>query len=558
MAAFAPLIFAFVFFFHTTLVDSAGLRGPPRVNMQEVEASLFTELAKSFRSDTATDHIIALEAALRPMYTVAPHEADGTLHHNVVNYILHRFFVKQHGWFIRGLEPGTGISNRTGGPQSFQDLQEWVPSHVHSFLEKLQGKNGIGLRELAIIASTLDDLIHKEAVSRLHEAFGSIDLDINTPLDADKARVILEIWMMIYMVGGNFHIKGYEKVLKAHDVFVKSNKDWFQVQDWIHKLQLELFPHQRSLAFNDTVRIVEEVGRRYGRYNDNMCGKLKEELLSVESKKAGRVRLTEFYKKGLKGIFEFDEKVEYLRTLGVLDESDPKQAHVIIPNYISSRANCLSTSSFYVVCCRNECEDLMAVMEQRIGKATATPEQILDIISSLSASRATASQRVTPSQIDRLHGIASMHEGFVPLHGRLFAQWMHHVFPRECPYPHAHGMTSPQTPDEWMQQNGEKDSKASKEEIMEHINNDSCGADEPVGEEARKHHHFEENELPWDNEEELLRPMAKLGELEQANSPVHRLLSFVAPSVAMSALLFACRKALSSKSKTDLPLSFAH
>ena len=77
----------------------------------------------------------------------------------------------------------------------------------------------------------------------------------------------------------------------------------------------------------------------------------------------------------------------------------------------------------------------------------------------------------------RLREVANLHGGRVPIHGRLFAQWMHHAFPREllggifvvcrqekegiprggtamirprCPYPHEFGTTSPQTPDEWM------------------------------------------------------------------------------------------------------------
>ena len=31
--------------------------------------------------------------------------------------------------------------------------------------------------------------------------------------------------------------------------------------------------------------------------------------------------------------------------------------------------------------------------------------------------------------------IADKHHGEVPLHGRLFSQWLHYVFPQECPYP---------------------------------------------------------------------------------------------------------------------------
>merc|ERR1719401_1926305 len=38
------------------------------------------------------------------------------------------------------------------------------------------------------------------------------------------------------------------------------------------------------------------------------------------------------------------------------------------------------------------------------------------------------------------------------------------------------------------------------------VDQDTCTTERPVGEEARKHHEFEENELPWDEREELLLP----------------------------------------------------
>jgi len=37
----------------------------------------------------------------------------------------------------------------------------------------------------------------------------------------------------------------------------------------------------------------------------------------------------------------------------------------------------------------------------------------------------------------------------VPLHGRLFAQWLHYVFPHECPFPHKNGAVSASTPMEF-------------------------------------------------------------------------------------------------------------
>merc|ERR1712083_252700 len=47
--------------------------------------------------------------------------------------------------------------------------------------------------------------------------------------------------------------------------------------------------------------------------------------------------------------------------------------------------------------------------------------------------------------LGRLEEVATHHGGLVPLHGRLFAQWMHHAYPRECRYPHVSGTTNPAT-----------------------------------------------------------------------------------------------------------------
>jgi hypothetical protein len=525
---------------------SAGLRGQVSDITEEVDRSLLLALSESRRSDNSVDHIAGLEIALKQMYAAVPHEDDGTLNHAVVNYVLHRFFVKEHGWYIQGLEPGTGGKSLSTQPQILQSATEWVPDYLQRFLEKLNGKAGIGLRDLAVIASTIDDLIHKENLERLEQAFVAMDINLSTVLENDMAKQILEIWMMMFMSRGKFTVKGHANVLRAHEVFVQQNRDWGQLQEWVHTLRTELFPSQDTLNFTEAARVVEAVGRRYGSYNDAMCRSLKEELLSVEAKKAGRVRLAEFYKKGLKGLFEFDEKIEYLRALGVLDESDPKQPHVIVPNYISSRANCLVTSSFYVVCCRNECEDFLGLLEKQIGSEMAPPDQVLKIVAGIRP--ATHQVQAHEARIQR---IADMNAGLVPLHGRLFAQWMHHVFPRECPYPHESGKISPQTPDEWMQETGQEDSRVSREEMMDHISNDTCGPDEPIGEEARKHQHFAENELPWDESEELLRPVRST----KGVAPTFKsLATFFVLSSAISLLLIATRQALigAGHRKTDL------
>merc|ERR1719414_846446 len=43
------------------------------------------------------------------------------------------------------------------------------------------------------------------------------------------------------------------------------------------------------------------------------------------------------------------------------------------------------------------------------------------------------------SLVSQLESIAAAHGGQVPIHGRLFAQWLHYVFPRDCAFPHKAG-----------------------------------------------------------------------------------------------------------------------
>merc|ERR1719230_2355284 len=63
----------------------------------------------------------------------------------------------------------------------------------------------------------------------------------------------------------------------------------------------------------------------------------------------------------------------------------------------------------------------------------------------------------------QLEQIAATHGGVVPLHGRLFAQWLHYVFPRECPFPYKTGTVEQVAPSEYQ---GEY--IATKEEMQRH------------------------------------------------------------------------------------------
>merc|ERR1719478_1089029 len=115
----------------------------------------------------------------------------------------------------------------------------------------------------------------------------------------------------------------------------------------------------------------------------------------------------------------------------------------------------------------------MGKLERAIAAEMATPEQIISLVSLLTSETVSAPRRLSATLTQRLHSIAERNGGQVPLHGRLFAQWMHHAYPRECPFPHEAGTTNPQTPDEWMETTGNSNSKLSKEEMQKHVDEDS-------------------------------------------------------------------------------------
>merc|ERR1719343_1461059 len=79
----------------------------------------------------------------------------------------------------------------------------------------------------------------------------------------------------------------------------------------------------------------------------------------------------------------------------------------------------------------------------------------------------------------------------VPLHGRLFAQWLHHAYPRECPFPHVSGAVAPMYPEEWAERMGGGLLEVTQEVMEAHAMRVGTVKEKPL-------------ELPWTFEEELL------------------------------------------------------
>jgi len=249
-----------------------------------------------------------------------------------------------------------------------------------------------------------------------------------------------------------------------------------------------------SHSWNIALKILERFGEGYGRWQAHDCIGLKKHLLKVEESNTGRVPLHLFYgNMSTETSWLFSESVPYLKTLGALDESDPSRLSVIIPNYINSQSNCVAGSKFYNVCCIDECDELISHLERHIKAPTAAPHMIAELIAQLPSDTVSAPRKLPRSLLERLEQIAEHHGGHVPLHGRLFAQWMHHAYPRECSYPHMAGTSKPMTPTEYAKTTGEKPAIKAHEasRIIADMEQQGISTDDA------------DREMPWSSEEEL-------------------------------------------------------
>lgn len=472
------------------------------VSEEDVRISLLDEVENSLGKGSTSSRLSQMEATLRPIVSALPKNEYGKLGHSAVRYALHRLFVLRHGWVITGLGSGGGSWN-SASPAGV--LKDQVPQFIESLFEQRLAGKGFGLNEVAILAATIEHLIHNEAVSKLGAAFNVLSLPVIGQVAESEATEVLDTYMMAYILGENLNnltlTESRELTAEMPQIFLA----WGDTQKFVHDIRMNATSNQNVMDFASLAKVAEHVGEEFGSFQDLECRQLKDKLVNMEYRGTGRVKLADFYKPALDGAWTFQESAGYLRSQGILDDSDPNQPSVMIANYVTSHSNCIASSGFYSVCCKNECEGLLGFLEESIGASEATPESLATLVTSLPSSTVAVPQRLSSSLRQHLDDIAVNNGGQVPLHGRLFSQWMHHVYPRECPYPHMSGTTDAKLPDEFVFESG-AESTASDEEMLQYIarsgnaTNTHLLRDLPV-----------EDLMPWSHEEELfvVRPQAQ-------------------------------------------------
>jgi len=467
------------------VVTQCALRGTgngakPSTSMlstEEVEASLRESLEAWLHggSGAVAKRLSVIEASTWRTYQALPKNELGRLAPRAVRYLVHNYFAKEHGWLISGLEPHSMRPNATEVHEA-RVLQEKAPALVEALLEARQSDRGLLLGDVVTMIAALEHLIFDESITLLEASYYLNGESSAEPLDEESLHEVLRSYLLVFEAGDRRNLANVTRhqAVKARAARVSGR--WQELVEFEHDAvlnfgyarqhQLNPFVSQRY-SFEDSSQIVGSLAQAYGKWQDKECREMKAHLMGLSQEGSGRVPLGTFYSQPEDATYQFTESADYLRNAGALDETDPSGPQVLVANYVTGPSNCIASSAYYSVCCINECEGLMNELEEKIQGPVATPEMLVSVVEQLSSSSVDAPRQLPETLREKLHTVAERNNGEVPLHGRLFAQWLHFAFPNECPYPLSSGSGAALTPSQWLDN---KASIATPEERERHIN----------------------------------------------------------------------------------------
>jgi len=378
----------------------------------------------------------------------------GRVESPALRYAANHFLQKEHGWHVRGLEAGRAPSQFDKTVDMTTNIPPLSSDSMPDYVEFIMGRNGTQgntkgyrLAEVVAMVGVIRNLIQNEGMARLANAYELNGRLFGDRLTYEGLAAVLDSYMVLFAIGSH---KALSQAQYADGLATSQQNPDTQmfVRDTVRNIVYEETSdgnpfEDPSLSWESAAQAMFTLNRDLGKFRSLECEHLKEGLAQLDPKGTGRVPIGRFYSKKQVGRWQLTESVEYLRQLGALDETLPGNIpHVVIPNYIASMSNCENPSAFYSVCCISECEDLQNSIEKQVRKPYASPEMILGIVQNLSSTTVDAPRNLSTALVQKLQAVAEMHSGNVPLHSRLFEQWLHFSFPLECPYPYMTGALS--------------------------------------------------------------------------------------------------------------------
>jgi len=528
--------------------------GSLRKGNRPVEADLQAALTAVLGGGHDVHHgrLDEIRQVLVPMWSSLPNNEHGRVDKRSLRYGVHRYFMRHYSLSIVGLEP-THISSEH---EEVLLLSQNLPSYVKSEMEGKAALAGFSLDDAVVMIATIERLIADTDHQLLEESVSSLNKTTTDKFTFVMAHKLLERFTIRWLLGND--PESVEALQEDRVLLEESIEGWPEISAFLkgqlRKFQHELFtfktqtandywnPFKSEFSLADVDSVADSVTSSFGNFWATECRRTKQLLVEMDRTNTGRVALADFYGAAMNGEWRFSESKDYLRQMGALDETSAWQgSKIIITNYIQASSNCIVSAPHYRVCCANECETIMSELESVVGGPLATPAAIWKVLAEHESADYVV--RLSSSLEGQLSEIAkSSPGGLVPLHGRLFAQWLHYAFPHECAFPHKAGATKAQSPSEF------GDAYIASAADMKAVAVSRPAVVNDAEEEAQWM-------AQWSHEEELLSEATRL----HAPWEARRLsASLLLGGAAMAAVVAAVRAHSSKGSRDMLPTSASH
>jgi len=455
---------------------SNSLRGLANNNgklARQLKTSL--DVVVSSGDERSMQRIARIEKTLWHSFQAVPKDGLGQAMPRTVRHLVYSYFAEEHGWLLSGLEPHGMHVNMTGVHQ-MGILQQRAPAVVNALLETGKSQLGLTFSDVVSVVAAVERLVLDESMALLRAAYTLNNKAIDELLDERALLDVLESYLIVFEQGSKANLSAVETHQRTKKLLAERGGSWADLAEFAQDAQLNyIFAHSDELnpfvllrySFRASSQIVEDLTLSYGQWQDAECRHMKSELSKLDPGKTGRIPLGTFYSQPKNAVYQFVESVDYLREVGAIEELSIGGPSVRIANYILAPTNCIATSSFFSVCCLSDCGQLMGEVEHMVQAPTASPQTLLGIVRNLSLINSDGEQAVTSELEAKLHVVAERHAGAVPLHGRLFAQWMHFAFPLECPYPHVLEDSMSLSPLSWKSKQSYTSTEEQRQKIMQ-------------------------------------------------------------------------------------------
>ena len=100
-----------------------------------------------------------------------PKDAHGSLDHLGDRFALYRDFLVGHVWHVKGLSMDV---EEKGAFSPANVLKSKMPSFIVEVMQQHRGSDRVGLEGLAVLAATIEDSVHSDAVDLLEMAYFSM------------------------------------------------------------------------------------------------------------------------------------------------------------------------------------------------------------------------------------------------------------------------------------------------------------------------------------------------------------------------------------------------